>query len=35
VSDGYGNHLPGPSSALVGPLATIVPAGINNISLIL
>ena len=27
VSDGFGNHLPGPSSAHVGPLLTIVPPG--------
>ena len=33
VSEGFGSHLPGPSSAHVGPLATIVPAGNKNISI--
>ena len=34
VSDGFGSHLPGPSSAQVGPLLTIVPPGKRNASLV-
>ena len=33
VSDGLGSHLPEPCSEQLGPLATIVPAGNNRISI--
>ena len=35
VSDGLGSHLPDPCSEQLGPLATIVPAGNNKISIYL
>jgi len=34
VSDGLGSHLPGPSSAQVGPLFTIVPPGNKRASFV-
>ena len=33
VSDGFGNHLPGPCSEQVGPLERIVPPGKNTASI--
>ena len=33
VSDGFGSHLPGPSSEQVGPLERIVPPGKNTASI--